>query len=309
MTEYRKMYEKCILCPRRCGVNRLAGERGVCGVSAEIMVSRAALHMWEEPCISGNEGSGTVFFSGCNLHCVFCQNYEISGTEPLGKIVAVERLAEIFFELQNKGANNINLVTATHYIPSVAEALRISKNKGLRIPVVYNCGGYETVESLKLLEGLVDIWLPDFKYFRNETAMVMSKAKGYPDLAKAAIEEMFSQAGEAVFDEDSGLIKKGVIVRHLVLPGHIKETCEVLEYLYNRYGDSIYVSIMNQYTPFEERLKTVAAPSELLRKVTKREYERVIDFALDLGIKNGFTQEGKAASESFIPSFSDYEGI
>ncbi len=301
------LYDNCTLCPRLCKVDRTTGKTGHCGCTADLMVSRAALHMWEEPCISGTEGSGTVFFSGCNLHCVFCQNKEISGRDPYGKIISTDRLAEIFFELKKKGANNINLVTPTHYIPSVAIALKKAKEDGLNLPIVYNTSGYELPESLKLLEGLVDIWLPDFKYLYPETAG-FSNASDYPEVAKKALAEMVRQAGEPVFDEETGLIKRGVIVRHLVLPGHIKESCRILDYLHETYGDKIYISIMNQYTPFPESF-CPEVPKELRRLVTKREYDKVIDHALSIGIKNGFTQEGEAASESFIPSFKECEGV
>ena len=302
------MYENCTLCPRKCGVNRTKGERGICGLGDGIVAARAALHMWEEPVLSGTEGSGAVFFSGCSMHCLYCQNYEISGFAPAGREISVERLAEIFTELEGKGANNINLVTGTHFIPSIRDALVLAKNRGLSIPVVYNTSGYESAESLKLLSGLVDIYLPDFKYLYKETAASLSKAADYPEVVKEAIAEMYAQVGNPQFDE-RGMMKRGVIVRHLVLPGHTKEAMAILDYLYETYGDCIYISIMNQYTPFPGRLEAVNAPDELKRRVTKREYARVIDHALSIGIKNGFTQEGKAASESFIPSFKECEGV
>ncbi len=309
MNNLSSYYENCILCPRKCGVNRIAGQVGVCGCTDKVLVSRAALHMWEEPCISGENGSGTVFFSGCNLHCIFCQNYEISGKNPCGKEVDAERINEIFFELKEKGANNINLVTPTHYLPSIAKALKLAKEQKLGLPIVYNTSSYEEVDSLKMLEGLVDIWLPDLKYVRSETAASFSFASDYPLKAKAAIAEMVRQSSDCIFDESTGLMNKGVIVRHLVLPGHTKEACEVLDYLYSSYGDKIYISIMNQYTPFPERLSPSNVPEELMRKVTAREYEKVIRHALEIGIKNGFTQEGKAASESFIPDFKNCDGV
>lgn len=307
--DYMSLYDNCTLCPRKCGVNRSAGKTGVCGNDNRLFVSRAALHMWEEPCISGTEGSGTVFFTGCNLHCLFCQNHEISGKEPFGKEITVQRLSEIFLELEEKGANNINLVTPTHYIPHIVTALKAAKEQGLSVPVVYNTGGYENADSLKLLEGLVDIYLPDFKYMFPDTALSLSSAADYPEKAKKALSEMVSQTGLPVFDEKTGLMKKGVIVRHLVLPGHTKEACEIIKYLWDTYKDSIYISIMNQYTPFPDLLDPEKTPKELFRKVTPREYDKVVSYALELGIKNGFTQEGKAASESFIPSFRDCEGV
>lgn len=297
-------YKNCTLCPRKCGVDRTAGKTGFCGRTDRLYVSRAALHMWEEPCISGAEGSGTVFFSGCNLGCVFCQNREISGRNPIGKEITIERLAEIFLELQDQKANNINLVTAVHYIPSVACALAEAKAHGLKIPVLYNSGGYESVEALKLLDGLVDIYLPDFKYMDSSLSGALSSASDYPERAREAIREMVRQVGEPIFD-DRGMMSRGVIVRHLILPGHTMDSKRILEYLYETYGDSIYISIMSQYTPDEN----LTLPGELNRKLTKREYDKVVDCALALNIKNGFTQEGKAASESFIPSFKDFTGV
>lgn len=294
-------YEVCRLCPRACGVNRVKGERGFCGMGAQPVVARAALHFWEEPCISGEKGSGTVFFSGCNLRCVFCQNQEISRGQA-GKEISTDRLSEIFLELQDKGAHNINLVTGVLFIPSIAEALKQAKTKGLQIPVVYNCGGYESVEALRLLEGLVDIYLPDFKYWTCDVAERYSHAKDYPDRAKTALGEMVRQVGEPVFSTE-GILQKGVVVRHLLLPGQRKDAEAILDYLYGTYGDDIYISIMNQYTPMAQSID-----KNLERKVTTYEYDKTIDFALNLGVKNGFMQEGNTASESFIPPF-DLEGV
>ena len=308
MDGYLSYYENCTLCPRNCHVNRLKDETGVCGSGADLFVSRAALHMWEEPCISGDTGSGTVFFSGCNLHCIFCQNHEISGRSPFGKRITTERLCDIFLELEEKGALNINLVTSTHYIPSVREAIIMAKRKGLSIPVVYNTGGYESVSSLKLLEGLIDIYLPDLKYFDPVLSAGLSHADDYEKVAKDAIREMVRQTGEPVFDKN-GIMKKGVIVRHLVLPSHTKDSIKILDYLHDTYKDRIYISIMSQYTPIEENCKFFDPFPELKRSLTNREYKKVIDHALMLDIKNGFTQEGKAASESFIPSFKTLEGV
>lgn len=294
--------QSCTLCPRMCRVDRLAGEKGFCGMDAVIRGARAALHMWEEPCISGEKGSGAVFFSGCTLRCVFCQNHEISDGS-CGKEITEERLCEIFLELQAKGAVNINLVTAGHFAIQIIPALRKAKELGLKIPVVYNSSGYERVETLKLLGEVVDVWLPDFKYMDNELSWEYSRAKDYPEVAKRAVEEMVRQAGECQFDEE-GYIQKGVIVRHLLLPGHTKDSMEVLRYLYETYGDRIFISVMNQYTP----LAQVEGMKPLNRKVTKREYERVLDFAVELGIENGYFQEGGTVGESFIPGF-DFEGI
>lgn len=293
----------CTLCPRQCHANRAAGQVGFCGQTAEITAARAALHFWEEPCISGSHGSGAVFFSGCSLQCVFCQNHNIAVGKS-GKIITSERLSEIFLELQEKGASNINLITAGHFIPQICLALERSKASGLSIPVVYNTGSYEEVSSLRLLEGLVDIYLPDLKYFSSELSAKYSHAPDYFFRASAAISEMLRQVGEPVFDDISGLMKRGVIVRHLVLPGQTRDSKKILRYLHETYGNDIYVSIMNQYTP----LVQVAEIPELNRCVTVEEYERILNFADKIGIEQGFQQEGGTASESFIPEF-DNEGI
>ena len=300
--EQRVLLESCTLCPRRCRINRLAGERGYCGMTAEVMGARAALHMWEEPCISGARGSGAVFFSGCSLGCVFCQNRPIAAGE-VAEPVPLLRLTEIFLELQEQGAANINLVTAGHFAPQTAWALAEAKRRGLRIPVVYNSSGYESKEALETLGDLVDVWLPDFKYMDPGLSKKYSHAEDYPRTACQAVDWMVRRAGLCEFDEE-GYVQKGVIVRHLILPGHTKDSMAVLKYLHERYGDSIYISIMNQYTP----LPQVEAYPELARRVTKREYEKVLDYALELGISNGFFQEGETARESFIPLF-DYEGL
>ena len=292
-------YEECVLCPRACHVNRsVLGQKGLCGMPDRVRIARAALHFWEETCISGKEGSGAVFFSGCNLRCVFCQNREISA-EGAGTEISVERLSDIFLELQEQGANNINLVTPTHYLLSVAEALEKAKQKGLRVPVVYNCGGYESVEALKRIEGLVDIYLPDYKYVSAELAARYSAAADYPQRAWEALAEMYRQTGEAVLDE-RGMMRRGVIVRHLILPGHTKEAIAVLQKLYATYGNTICYSIMNQYTPLPYVAKEYP---ELNRRLTKREYDKVIDAAVSMGIENGYIQEGETAKESFIPPF------
>lgn len=292
-------YEECVLCPRACRVNRsVLGQKGLCGMPDRVRIARAALHFWEETCISGKEGSGAVFFSGCNLRCVFCQNREISAGGA-GIEISVERLSDIFLELQEQGANNINLVTPTHYLLSVAEALEKAKQKGLRVPVVYNCGGYESVEALKRIEGLVDIYLPDYKYVSAELAARYSAAADYPQRAWEALAEMYRQTGEAVLDE-RGMMRRGVIVRHLILPGHTKEAIAVLQKLYATYGNTICYSIMNQYTPLPYVAKEYP---ELNRRLTKREYDKVIDAAVSMGIENGYIQEGETAKESFIPPF------
>ena len=289
MSEIKELQKNCCLCPRNCGIDRLAGQKGFCGVTAEIMVARAALHMWEEPCISGKEGSGAVFFSGCSLGCVFCQNRAISRGQS-GKMITVERLAEIFLDLQRQKANNINLVTAGHFLVQVREALILAKNQGLTIPVVYNSSGYEKAEMLQLLDGLVDIYLPDFKYMESDLAGKYSHAKDYPEIAREALAEMVRQAGTPEFD-DRGMMKKGVIVRHLLLPGHVRNSRKVLEYLYETYKDQIYISLMNQYTP----IPAVMEDPQLSRKVTDREYDRLLDHAISLGVTNCFLQEGETA--------------
>lgn len=297
-----KPLEQCGLCPRACASNRLAGERGYCGMTAELRVARAALHMWEEPVLSGTRGSGTVFFTGCPLKCVYCQNRNIA-LGNTGKSVSVERLAAIFLELQEKGAHNINLVTPTHYVPPITEALRRAKKDGLSLPVVYNTGGYEKVETLRLLDGLVDIYLPDCKYFDSGLSEKYSNAPDYFETAMAAIEEMVRQTGKPVFE--GALMKRGVIVRHMILPGHTKDSKKVIGQLYQTYGDDIYISIMNQYTP----LPAMKAYPELNRRITPREYEKVVDYAISLGIENAFIQEGETAKESFIPDFESGDGV
>lgn len=293
----------CTLCPRRCHANRAAGQTGFCGQTAQLRAARATLHFWEEPCISGDCGSGTVFFSGCSLQCIFCQNHEIALGES-GKVISVERLSQIFLELQEKGAANINLVTAGHFIPQVCRALELSKTHGLSIPIVYNTGSYEEVASLRLLEGLIDIWLPDLKYFSGDLSARYSSAPDYFQVATAAIAEMFRQTPATVFDSKTGLMQRGIIVRHLMLPSQAADSKKILRYLHTTYGDAIYISIMNQYTP----LAGVSEIPELNRKVTPEEYRRVLDFADRIGIENGFMQEDGTAAESFIPPF-DYEGI
>lgn len=290
----------CRLCPRSCGVNRTAGQTGFCGVDDRILVARAAPHMWEEPCISGTKGSGAVFFCGCSLRCVYCQNREISRGGG-GRAVTVPELSGIFLRLQEQGVHNINLVTASHYTPQAAEAVRLARAGGLEIPVVWNSSGYESVETLRLLEGLVDIWLPDFKYMDRKLAGELSHAPDYPQKACAALKEMVRQlenAGGSSFSED-GMMRRGIIVRHLLLPGHVKQSEKVVEYLLDTYGNRIRISLMSQYTP----MPAVQNDPLLSRRVTKREYERLVRFATDHGLDNGFIQEREVALESFIPAF------
>jgi putative pyruvate formate lyase activating enzyme len=295
-------YENCLLCPRKCGTNRRTGQTGVCGVSSEIKVARAALHYWEEPCTSGKRGSGAVFFSGCSLHCVFCQNREISDGKE-GKVISKERLSDIFMELAGKGANNINLVTPGQYIPDIVWAVNDAKSRGMKLPIIYNTSGYENVTELKLLEGIVDVYLPDFKYMDSTLSARYSRAKDYPSVAKQALSEMVRQQPDVVIDDATGLIQKGVIVRQLLLPGHVNDAKAVLKYLYDTYHDHVYISMMSQFTPIA--LKDYP---EINRTVTRREYERLVDYALKIGITNAFIQEGDVAKDSFIPAF-DCEGV
>lgn len=307
---------RCNLCPRRCGVERDRGEFGICKSPWEITAARAALHFWEEPVLSGNSGSGAVFFSGCSLGCVFCQNQTIAEGET-AKAISQEKLTEIFLMLQDKGAHNLNLVTGSHYVPQLVSALARAKDQGLTIPVVYNTGSYEKVQTLKLLDGLVDIYLPDLKYKSSRLAERYADAPDYFEYAAAAIEEMVRQVGTPVFthpkgvqkekqDAEDGIMQKGVIVRHLLLPGQAADSQEILRYLYETYGNQIYISIMNQYTPCNPAV--FSQYPELGRKVTQEEYDALVDYAIELGVEQGFIQEGETAQESFIPAF-DYEGL
>lgn len=323
MIDVEKYMDSCTLCPRACKVNRRNGDKGVCGQTDEVKIARAALHMWEEPCISGKRGSGAVFFTGCPLHCVFCQNHRIA-TEYAGEAVSIERLADIFWHLQEQGANNINLVTAEQFVPRIIAALDIARAKGLSIPIVYNSSAYESVETIKMLDGYVDVYLPDLKYVDSKLSLRYSHAEDYFEKASAAIAEMVRQVGEPLFAvenvpqwqvdvaeyqrrSESGenlIMTKGVIVRHLLLPGCTEDSKRVISYLLETYGEQIFISIMNQYTP----LPHVKDYPELTRKVTEEEYERVVEYAIAHGIENGFIQEGDVAEESFIPGF-DGEGV
>ncbi len=292
-------YNKCRLCARRCGADRLDGGFGYCKMPAVPVISRAALHFWEEPIISGERGSGTVFFSGCSLGCVFCQNAEISRNES-GIAVSEERLAEIMLELAADGAHNINFVTPTHFAPSIARSVGIARERGMTLPTVYNTGGYDTVEALEMLKGTVDIYLPDFKFYLPRTANEYASSPDYPRVAEAAIAEMVGQRGAPVIE--NGLMKSGVIVRILLLPSHVAEAKLTVKYLIDTYGDDIYISLMNQYTP----MKGMLPPLD--RAVCRAEYDELVEYALKKGLKNGFVQEWGTASESFIPPF-DNSGV
>lgn len=292
--------KKCTLCPRECGVNRYE-TTGFCKANEKVKVSLAKLFFYEEPPISGTNGSGTIFFTNCNLKCCFCQNNEISNNGK-GLEITITRLSEIMLELQEKKAHNINLVTPTIYVPQIIKAIKKARKQGLTIPIIYNTSSYETVETIKLLDGIVDVYLPDFKYYSNDIANKYSKANNYFNYAKDALSEMVKQTGPCVFDKN-GLIKKGVIVRHLMLPEQINDTKKILDYLYKTYKDNIYISIMNQYTP-TSNIKY----DELKKPIKKSDYEKVIDYALSLGIINAFCQDDETVSESFIPSFN-FEGV
>ena len=293
--------KKCELCPRKCGVDRIA-QRGYCGQTNEIRIARAAPHMWEEPCISGKNGSGTVFFCGCTLGCVYCQNAAISRESSVerGEIVSISELADIFMQLQNDGVHNINLVTPTMFAPNISEAIDLARSHGLTLPIVYNTGGYETSEGLSHVAHKIDIYLPDFKYVSPDTAKKHSCAEDYPQYAKESLAYMTKKLGTAQFDKD-GMMQRGIIVRHLLLPGQLAESKRVLDYLFNEYGNDVYYSLMSQYTPVAA-LDSAKHP-ELARRVTTYEYDKLVEYALALGIKNGFTQSRNAAKESFIPEF------
>lgn len=295
-----KEYLNCNLCPRNCGVNR-SRDSGFCGMGNKLYLARASLHMWEEPCISGKNGSGTVFFSGCNLKCVYCQNHIIANCKA-GKEADENRLCEIYFELMEKGAENINLVTAAHYLPHVVKSIEKAKLQGFSLPFVYNTSSYENVESLKRLDGLIDIYLPDYKYSLPKDAKKYSNAPSYPETAMSAIDEMHRQIPNCKFEND--MMKKGIIIRHLLLPGKVIESKIALKRLFEHYGGSVYFSIMSQYTP----LPHVELYPELTKRVSAAEYKSLCEYASILGIENAYIQEGCSAAESFIPEF-DNEGI
>ena len=296
-----KYFRACRLCPRKCGADRTKG-KGICGAGNRIIAAKASLHQWEEPCISYKNGAGTVFFSGCNLHCRFCQNNTISN-ELHGKELSVQRLAEVFLELQEKGADNIELVTPTHFVPLIAEALSLVRSK-LNVPVIYNTGGYELTDTIAMLDGLIDVYLPDIKYFSPEVSAKYSGARDYFEYASAAVLAMTAQVGKLTYN-DEGCLIKGTVIRHLVLPSNRHDSMRILDWIAaNTSADSVLVSIMNQYTPFDFIPDDLP---ELKRRVTKMEYNSVVDHAAGLGL-NGFTQERSSASEKYVPDF-DLSGL
>ena len=290
------MTEKCNICPRKCGVDRSINT-GVCSVGEEIKIARAAPHFWEEPCISGTKGSGTVFFSGCNMKCVFCQNYEISSGGK-GKVVAPDRLTEIYYELIEQGVHNINLVTPTHFSKQIIKTLE----KPLPVPVVYNSGGYDSVETLRMFEGKVQIYLPDLKYMSSALSEKYSKAKDYPEVAKKAIREMFRQTGEFILDDD-GIMQKGVVIRHLMLPGQLENTLDVIDWVSDEFGDKVIFSLMSQFTPNEN-----CTLPELQQIITQEEYNKAVDYMYLCGIENAYVQDFSSAKKEYTPPF-DFSGV
>lgn len=288
------LLKNCYLCPHKCGVNRYI-EKGFCGATNRVRIAYYSLHMWEEPIISGDNGSGTVFFSNCNMRCLYCQNHQIS-LDGYGKDISNKKLGEIFLDLQKQGANNINLVTPTPYVPQIASVLHKIKNKELKIPVVYNTSSYENVGTIIMMRNLVDIYLADLKYFDDSLGVKYSNCDNYFETATMVIDEMFRQVGTPVID--NGLLKRGLIVRVLILPGHVHDAKEIIYYLYTTYHDDIFISIMNQYTPVLS-----CKYDNLNRKITEDEYDEVINYALTIGVNNAFIQEGNTAEKSFIPKF------
>lgn len=299
-------YDHCTLCPRNCGAKRSAGKIGFCGMESELRLSRVGLHMWEEPCLSGDKGSGTIFFTGCSLGCIFCQNHDISRRSPKntssvpyfrpGKVYSLEAFSDAMLDLQEQGAHNINFVTGSHYVPHIIEGVRLARSKGLLIPTLYNCGGYESVETIRALSGTIDIYLPDMKFFSPKISLKYAGAKDYFSRAKEALNEMVRQVPDQIFDEN-GIMQKGVIVRHLMLPGLLFDTKHILDYLCETYGNQITISLMNQYTPMP------GVPEELQSPLSAKHYDSMVNYLTILGHENAFTQEGGTVSESFIPDF------
>lgn len=293
-----ELLEKCTICPHNCGINRTNNQIGRCKSKDTVKIALYSTHNFEEPCISGKKGSGTVFFSNCNMNCVFCQNYEIS-QQGKGKEITIEELAEIFIKQQEKDVENINLVTPTSYVPQIIEAIKIARNKGLKLPIVYNTNGYEKVETLKMLEGYVDIYLPDFKYSDNELAKRLSKVNNYFEIATQALTEMYKQTGKAVFD-DRGIMQKGMIIRHLVLPNHILNSRRVLKWINENMHD-VYVSVMAQYFP-TYKAKNI---EDINRKLSKEEYEQIENYLYRLDLENGYIQELGEHEEEYVPKWDE----
>lgn len=292
------MLNSCTLCPHNCKVNRLEGKKGRCKCDNTLKIALASLHMFEEPCISGTNGSGTVFFTNCNLNCIYCQNYEISQGGK-GKEITIQTLADIFIKQQEKGAHNINLVTPTMYVYQIIEAIKLARKNGLKIPIIYNSNGYENVETIKMLNGYIDVYLPDLKYYTNELSKKYSNVNNYFEVAANAIKEMYSQVGNAVFD-DNGIIQKGVIIRHLVLPNHIQNTKNILKWINENLPKDIYISVMAQYFP------TYKAKNDSLinRKLNKKEYKEVLNYLYSLDLQNGYIQELGSHEEEYVPDFN-----
>lgn len=289
--------EQCMLCPHNCKVNRLSGQIGRCKCSDKVKIALASLHKFEEPCISGTNGSGTVFFSHCNLNCIFCQNYEISHLGK-GREISIEELANIFIEQQNKGAHNINLVTPTMYVIQIIQALKLAKEKGLNIPIIYNTNSYENIETIKMLEGYIDVYLPDLKYYSNDLSKKYSKANNYFENATKAIKEMYKQVGSPKFDEN-GMIKRGVIIRHLILPNYIQNTKHILKWIKENMDNEVYVSIMAQYFPTYKALED----DKINRKLTLKEYRTIEDYVYILNLKNGYLQDLEENEEQYVPEW------
>ncbi|MDD2376065.1 MAG: radical SAM protein [Clostridia bacterium] len=289
--------KKCEVCPHKCKSNRMLNESSRCKATNKIKIALASIHNYEEPCISGTRGSGTIFFSNCNLNCIYCQNYKIS-QNGFGKEITIEHLADIFLSQQNKGAHNINLVSPTIYTIQIIESIKIAKNKGLTIPIIYNSGGYDSLETLKLLEGYIDIYLPDFKYSNNELASKYSKINNYFETVKLALVEMYRQVGSPVFDENE-IIQKGMIIRHMILPNNIKNTKYVLDNIKTLFGTDIYISVMAQYFPTHLANQT----AELNRKINKRELKIVEEYMVKLGFENGYIQKLESQEEKYVPIF------
>ena len=292
----KNILEKCELCPWKCKVNRVNGALGKCKAGKNVKIALANLHFFEEPCISGEEGSGTVFFTGCNMNCKFCQNYKIS-QEMLGKEITIEDLANEFLKLQEMKANNINLVTAVMYIPQIIEAIKLAKKRGLKIPIVYNSSGYENPETIKLLNGYIDVYLPDLKYYDNELGKKLSGINNYFEYATESIKEMYEQVGKPEFDEN-GIIKKGLIIRHLVLPNYIENSKKVLKWIKDTFKDDILVSIMAQYFPSNKAMEY----SDINRKLTEEEYNEIEEYVFELNL-DGYMQDLEENEEQYVPKF------